>query len=749
MTQRRLTTLAALLLAALLLAGCGGGGGGEPTVTQTVHDELQAELDTALAALARAEAAQKAAEDAQATADAARKTADEARAAAEAERDTAKAAEMAALAAEAEALATQAEAVAAEMAAKAAQTAAEAARDAAVQDKTDAEAARDAAREGETAAKVALIEAQAAQTEAERQRDNANAAKMAAEAAQATAEAERDAANTARQTAETARDVAQAAKTQAESDLAAANASRIATEADLATARQQLADANAALATANANLQTATQNLNTANANLAAAEQARDDARDAEREALRRLAVAEGTLEGLRSQLTQAQQDAADAEQRRLEAEQEANRRVEEAEQQANVSVRVPQLIAALDLDDSAANTTTADVTHTRGSTLTFMPAGSLTLASASAPSVPGSWRSASFSGQRGAAGTDTAYLYTNIQSPGSRAFWKIHGESVAYDGTDSLAKPSGLPAAGRSLLDPDGDGTDITNPPAMRRLGGTYDGAGGTFECTGTDCNIARADDGTLTASGGGAGGWTFKPGSLNAGVNRNQDEAYLYFGVWAYEPNTPTAAHEFKWIAGGDINDETTLADSDISATNFGALTGSATFTGGAVGKYVLRNQVGQADRIGTFTATATLTANFDTGPDLATAGNRLDGNLTGFRENGNALDGWTAYLGSNASQAAPLGEGGPTGTLVTTASIGGVTATGGWDASLHGADNAYTTLADNDDYTTAKYPAVDVAGVAGWFDAFDGASPAASNAAIAGAFGAACTSGSMCAR
>lgn len=44
----------AALLAGALLAGCGGGGG-EPTVTQTVHDDLQAELDAALAELAETE----------------------------------------------------------------------------------------------------------------------------------------------------------------------------------------------------------------------------------------------------------------------------------------------------------------------------------------------------------------------------------------------------------------------------------------------------------------------------------------------------------------------------------------------------------------------------------------------------------------------------------------------------------------------------------------------------------------------
>ena len=64
---------------------------------------------------------------------------------------------------------------------------------------------------------------------------------------------------------------------------------------------------------------------NAANDELATVKKERDDA-------VRDLARAEGTLEGLRSQLTEAQQDAADAEQRGRAAEAEANRRVEEAE---------------------------------------------------------------------------------------------------------------------------------------------------------------------------------------------------------------------------------------------------------------------------------------------------------------------------------------------------------------------------------------------------------------------------------
>ena len=72
----------------------------------------------------------------------------------------------------------------------------------------------------------------------------------------------------------------------------------------------------------------------------------------------------------------------------------------------------------------------------------------------------------------------------------------------------------------------------------------------------------------------------------------------------------------------------------------------------------------------------------------------------------------------------------------------SIGGVAATGAWSATLYGIDNEHSSLMDNDDYTTDKYPA---AGVAGWFNA----ATTDDSPAIAGAFGAACTTGTMCAK
>ena len=78
------------------------------------------------------------------------------------------------------------------------------------------------------------------------------------------------------------------------------------------------------------------------------------------------------------------------------------------------------------------------------------------------APSVPGGWSSASFTGLSGTAASlvnETVYLYTNIQAPGtSRAFWKkctTFGRSHAPTPSHSLAK--GSSAYGQRSVSSDG----------------------------------------------------------------------------------------------------------------------------------------------------------------------------------------------------------------------------------------------------------------------------------------------------
>ena len=489
-----------------------------------------------------------------------------------------------------------------------------------------------------------------------------------------------------------------------------------------------------------------------------AAEEAREEAerraaeeeakRKEEEEARKKAEQEAAETEAAEERAEAAEREAAEAEQRRLEAEQaaqqareEAERRIEEAEQQADANVRASALITALGTTVPTATEGTMGVTHMRGESLTFSRPSALP-AKGPAPGVPGSWRSASYSGPRGSVGTDTVYLYTNIQAPSSKAFWKVHGESVTgLTGTASgftgtpMVTVSGFGTTAKELY-PATDGTpDQTGTTSGadkgRSIGGTYDGYSGTFKCD-ASCDIEAAADGALTFH----GTWTFAAGltAKRSSKRAEQDSEFLYFGIWAYEPTDPAVTHEFKWAAGGDSN------EGDAGIGNFGDLTGEATFTGGAIGKYALAKATGRgarAARTGTFTATANFTAVFGSSPTLS-------GRITNFKEGGTSLgEDWNIFLGEDSSSAADLTATGVAlqGTGAHGA-IDGDTASGAWMATLHGSDNHEFT--DRTKYPASKYPVADVAGVAGWFRANAG-----TNAAIAGAFGAACTTGTMCAK
>ena len=471
-----------------------------------------------------------------------------------------------------------------------------------------------------------------------------------------------------------------------------------------------------------------------------AAEKARQEAEAAKKEAEKEAAAAEKKrkdeeakrkeAEEEAKKVEEAEKDAEEAEKRAEKAEQEAEqarqeaqRRIEEAETQANVTVRAPLLIEELTgntVDDAGM---VMNVAHMLGGRRTFTRPLNLP-SKGSAPSVPGSWSSASYSGPRGTVGTDTVYLYTNIQAPGSRAFWKVHGEKVTAI-TATEATVSGFGTQAKELYPAeDGtlDGATTDSGDKARSIRGTYDGYSGTFKCE-SACDIAADNGGALTFHG---DTWTFTA-SLTAkrsSKQAKQDSEFLYFGIWAYEPTAAAAMPDFKWAAGGDAT--------DISNTNFGDLTGTATFTGGAIGKYALAKVGGRAAKIGTFTATANFGATF------AGAGSTISGRITDFKEGGSSLGAdWNVFLGKSASEAAALDATGATGDRQAHGAIDGDTAEGAWVATLYGSDNE--DMSEADDYTAAKYPRADVAGVAGWFNA-----AADSNAAIAGAFGAACTSG-----
>ena len=456
---------------------------------------------------------------------------------------------------------------------------------------------------------------------------------------------------------------------------------------------------------------------------------ARETSLTAELEGTKRaLETSQGRLTTVAERLEEEEEARQQAQQETATVRTEAERRIEEAEEQADASLRAGAWLTAMD----GMVGRSATVQHKPRMSLVFRPAGNYTTGTA-APAVPGGWRRASFTRVTGG-GSETAYLYTNIGPRSGKHFWKVYGDGVAEGDDDwnlTLAKPSPFGTAGmtRSLY-PDGndDDTDPDDKEGRVSRGGTYNGYSGTFSCTGTSdslCNIDADTTNALTFD----GVWTFKASPTAPGT-LTEDPEFLYFGIWASEPTSATAGHGFNWIAGGD----------PTNITLFTELTGTAEFNGGAVGRYVLRNQVGQGDRTGTFTATASFTADFD-----ATPSNTIEGRITNFQEGGTALTDWSVYLGSNATTAAALEATGTTGGLVATARIGGVPATGEWAATLHGSDNPGhaefgTGAGDVRCPVSGGCPSADLAGVAGWFDAFSDETTATnSDAAIAGAFAA----------
>ena len=469
------------------------------------------------------------------------------------------------------------------------------------------------------------------------------------------------------------------------------------------------------------------ERLEQAEREAAEAERAQQEAERAQREAEQEAAdaaQAEREAEAARQAELEAARRAAEEAQRRAQEQIEQER--QRAQQQGNINLRAEPVrtkLAAV----VAASELEATVTYAPGRQKVFRP--NRTLDRGAAPSISG-WSGASFTGKTGTT-SELAYLYTDIGSPAKRAFWKVYGKDVVSTDTDwatADAKPSSF--GNDRYLYQDADGNQDDQDSVSR--GGTYDGASGTFTCD-SSCNIQAGADGTLTFT----GIWTFTASTsgLRAGVGDSlQDAAYLYFGIWDQEPleasDTSATNRDFDYIAGGGAAPITDLS-------GFGA-NDTATFEGGAVGRYVI-NRPGQDARIGTFTAKTVLNA--------TSLGNApmIQGRISDFREDGSALgDDWTVFLGGTANAPASFASGSVADGAIASARIDGIaTTTGAWDADLYGTLNpGYSDFYETGETAgtgqvkcpASACPAADLAGVAGWFNASH-----TTAAAIAGAFAA----------
>ena len=460
---------------------------------------------------------------------------------------------------------------------------------------------------------------------------------------------------------------------------------------------------------------------------------------EARQEAEREAAEAEAERQAAEEEARQAEREAAEAEAERQAAEEaeqeaEAQRQAAEAERQRLQEERdqaaqaASQALAKAAFDglggraDDGTRTDPGDVSVTpryaRTAMVTTTPAVQF---ESTRSSSSGRWSVTTLSND-GSTHIDDLVVYSDIGAP-TQVLFTEHAtysslfsavtntnniRSSALSGNTHPIASSRFPGGGRSTTfehtidsdldnDADSDG-NAANDYDTTRFGGTFAGASGTFECTGT-CTVAHQGGSVYALS---SGSWTFTT-SQNARAPV-ADPSYMYFGLWTRQQKSDESL-SFEMFSNGMH-----LADS-IAA----ALTGTATYTGAAVGRYAIYQPLGTQSTQGSFTARAVLTADFGD----ASAEGTLSGQLTNFS---NASD-WSVTLKSTAisSGAVGTGPGNANGGDVSWTIAGNTEDGGKWDAQL---------FTDVDGFT--GYPE----GVAGTFDAkFDDVGR------MIGAFGAHC--------
>ena len=237
--------------------------------------------------------------------------------------------------------------------------------------------------------------------------------------------------------------------------------------------------------------------------------------------------------------------------------------------------------------------------------------------------------------------------------------------------------------AGSASVLTFDADEASTTNTDESARVSGTYDGATGTYECTGTtDCTV------TLNAKGeiiGISDGWTFFPAD---GVTVDvPDSDYMTYGFWVN-----------KTVEDGvtTYNSVQTYATSSLAATTTVAdVTVNATYEGRAAGVYghktFMENGAENVVSAGTFTADVELTAYFGEAETVAASKhNSVHGTVSGFVLSGGQDNNWSLKLESDDDAIADVA-----GAIVVSGTTdgGGVHADGAndWNGAFHGAATA----------------------------------------------------------
>ena len=312
----------------------------------------------------------------------------------------------------------------------------------------------------------------------------------------------------------------------------------------------------------------------------------------------------------------------------------------------------------------------------------------------------------------------DTTVIYSNIADSVAKKIGNIYGASsgpgepehfdlVPEQGAVGTDTEHDIPWSVVKRTDDKSITTDATDgADAKTTFTGTVSGLPGTFTCTVGMCTVPSGD--TLEGT-----GWTFVPNDPNGTIDV-ADTAYVTFGWWLNATGIGDG-YEFDAFASATGMEEARAVDG-------GELDGSATYKGGAAGKWAILSTTDDSASGGHFTAAATLTANFDVDSTPGTADNdennvSIGGTITDFMTGDVSRPSWKVTLTApDATASVPVD--GITGKTSWTTG-GAVDGIGDWSAVFYGGDQ--------DDQPAAA---------TGEFDAAIGAGEIAR---ISGAFGA----------
>ena len=291
----------------------------------------------------------------------------------------------------------------------------------------------------------------------------------------------------------------------------------------------------------------------------------------------------------------------------------------------------------------------------------------------------------------------------------------EAHAVFLANMMSSAFAPPGqGSSSITHTFLAADDDDTNMDGDQSREAamVAGYYDGAMGTYTCTGDeDCTVDVNGKGELTAA---TGGWIFTP--ADGEKVYVADAEYLHYGFWLKNTTKDgaTTYNEVETFAGSSID----------PSGDVGEVEGSATYEGGAVGVYVRNvfDSEGEIDTAtsGHFNADASLTAIFGEPTSLAAdLHNSVTGTIDNFVLQHGEENSWSVALKGDITEN-------PGSVVGGTANGGG--AEGSFSATFHG---DVTAVDDMDDETTDVRPLP--SSVVGEFDANF------SNGSVTGGFGA----------